>query len=135
MQDIIEIKGTADSPNIKIDKASKIMKIGGYSYPEDPQEVYEPVNKWFDAIEKEDFEDSVDIEFYFSVLNSSSNKVVYDMIHRLDNYYKAGKTINIKWYYDEDDEDMMFCGEDIMELVKVPIDVIATDPEEMLDFI
>ncbi len=35
-----------------------------------------------------------------------------------------GKKIKIKWYYDEDDEDIMEMGEDLTELINLPFDLV-----------
>jgi hypothetical protein len=118
----IEIPVTEDTPRVYIDTVEKILKIIGPSFPEDVQEFYDPVINWIDEFETSNLKD-LTCELEFTVLNSPSNKIVFDFLKKLEKLQYAGKNVHIYWYHDENDEDMQDIGEDFKDTIKVPFDV------------
>jgi hypothetical protein len=64
-------------------------------------------------------------ELYFDVLNSVSHKKIFQILIKLNGFFQNGKKINVKWFYDEDDEDILEMGEDIKELIELPFELQA----------
>ena len=56
--------------------------------------------------------------------NTSSSKCILDILKRVDKIDDAGHDVLIKWYFDESDEDMMESGEDYMDLLEAPFELI-----------
>ncbi len=119
----IYVKKTKKTPLISLDIDENIFQIKGPSFSEDILSVYEPVIKWMNEnlpnIEKE-----LTCEFYFTVLNSASHKKIFQILIILNGFMDHGKNIKVKWYYDEDDEDIMEMGEDLTELINLPFELI-----------
>ena len=49
---------------------------------------------------------------------------ILDIFKKLEAIKNAGNDVNINWYYEEDDEDMLEAGEDYQAIIKVPFKMI-----------
>jgi hypothetical protein len=58
----------------------------------------------------------IDVDKY----DTASSLMIYDFFRKLGRIFKDGIDLQVNWYYDEDDEDMMSEGEDFQDLVKFP---------------
>ncbi len=120
----IYIDKTKKTPLINLNLKENIFQIKGPSFSEDIIEVYEPVIKWIDS-EIPLLQNELTCELYFTVLNSASHKKIFQILIMLNSYMDDGKKINVKWFYDEDDEDIMEMGEDLNELINIPFELIT----------
>ncbi len=125
----IEIKGnktiieeTEDSPAILMDLDKKQIIFEGPSFPEDAVETYRPVLDWiknhYDKL------DTLEVIFDYSILSSASNKMVYEILLKLEKMQKDGKKVSVKWYYEDYDEDMRDEGKGFKNNLKVPFEVL-----------
>ncbi len=123
----IYIKKTKKTPLVNLNIEENIFQIKGPSFSEDVIEILNPILDWIDSeIPKLDKE--LICEFYFTVLNSSSHKKIFQILLKLNSLLDNGKDIKINWYYDEDDEDIMEMGEDLTELINIPFTLIPLNP-------
>ncbi len=119
----IYIKKTKKTPLVNLNIKENVFQIKGPSFSEDVIEILNPILDWIDSeIPKLDKE--LICEFYFTVLNSSSHKKIFQILLKLNSLLDNGKDIKINWYYDEDDEDIMEMGEDLIELINIPFTLI-----------
>jgi len=120
---IIRIDETEDSPEIILDGENYILKISGPSFPEDAFGMFQPIMRWVDTIRQ----DAVKLtcEFDFSILSSASNKLLFEVLLKLEDMYQNGKDVAIFWYHDDFDEDMQEEGESFAQSVHVPFKFIA----------
>jgi hypothetical protein len=122
--EILNIEKTKNTPNVKIDIQSGSFEIKGPSYSEDVSNIYDPILNWIDnnmtGLDRE-----LVCELYFDVLNSVSHKKIFQILIKLNVFFQSGKKIKVKWYYDEDDEDILEMGEDIKELIELPFELLA----------
>lgn len=117
---IINLAGTEDTPKIILDHIQGFYEISGRSLPEDAVEFYTPVLKWLDdfAVEKPgELEMKINLEYF----NTASSKLILDIFSKLEQLKEANVTVSVKWFYMEDDTDMMEAGEEYAELVEIPI--------------
>ena len=123
------IEGKRDTPKVYLDKDNKKYEISGCSLPEDSNAFFAPILSWL-----EEFEASPDSQFIFDFkldyFNTSSSKVFLDILTILERIKKAGSDVNIKWYFDEDDEDMEMAGEEYDNLIEVPFELIPVEVED-----
>jgi len=115
---------TKKTPLINLNLEGNVFQIKGPSFSEDIIEVYKPVIEWIDEAIPQ-LEKELNCELYFTVLNSASHKKIFQILIKLNSFMDDGKKINVKWYYDEDDEDIMEMGEDLIELINLPFELIA----------
>ena len=115
--DVINIKGTDDTPEIFLDKSNAIFEISGRSLPEDAIEFFRPVQSWIDSYKKEP---SRITEFVFKLeyANTASSKLIQDILFSLESIPGA----KIVWYHREGEEDMNEMGHDYSEIVDLPFE-------------
>jgi len=122
MESIYE-KKTKKTPLISLDLNENIFQIKGPSFSEDILSIYNPVIKWMEE-NLPNLEKELICELYFTVLNSASHKKIFQILILLNGYMDRGKKIKVRWYYDEDDEDIMEMGEDLTELINLPFELV-----------
>lgn len=119
------IEGAEDSPAVLMDLDKKMLIIEGASFPEDAIETYKPIIDWLNA--NIDKLDSLSVIFDYSILSSASNKMVYEILLKLENLYKKNNNVTIKWYYETYDEDMKEEGLGFKSNVKVPFEILPKE--------
>lgn len=122
MENPIIIEQGEDFPAIILDYDKKILDIEGPSFPEDAVDVYKPILTWLS--ENEEKLNGLVCSFDYSILSSASNKMVFELLVKLENLHSRGKDILIKWYYSSFDEDMFDEGRGFKENMKVPFELI-----------
>lgn len=111
MEDLY-INNTSITPEIDF-KQSGYLSIKGKSLPENPEKFFGPVFKW-----AEDFSaKEVNIEINLEYVNTSSSKRIIEFLKKIDGNMKIQK-IDLNWYYEEDDMDMLEFGEMIQRSLK-----------------
>jgi hypothetical protein len=70
--------------------------------------------------------------FIFKVdyLNSASAKMISLILTKLEEFYKSGSNVEVKWYYNYDDDDIQSEGEIYAKLKKIPIHLIELDEDQ-----
>lgn len=112
------------TPSIKFDAAEGKLELKGRSIPENSLEFYQPVYDWLDAYIANPKEKTI-VHVQFDYFNTSSSKCILDILKRIDKIDQNGDDVLIKWYYDENDEDMMEAGEDYSDLLDAPFELIS----------
>ena len=120
---VIKIEPTEDSPEITLDLVNCKLIFKGSSFPEDAVDFYSPVIKWI--IENEsNFAKDVICKFDFTILSSASNKMVFEVLLKLEALHKSGKNVLINWYYSSFDEDMFDEGKGFKDSMILPFEII-----------
>lgn len=57
--------------------------------------------------------------------NTSSSKAILDIIDILEKHHKQGGNIKLFWYYEEDDEDIQESGEEFVEGLTLPNEILS----------
>lgn len=121
--EIINIKGTEDTPSVLLDKDKGIFEISGRSLPEDVTQFYQPVLDWIDAYAGEP-NDKTDVMFKLEYFNTASSKVLLDVLLKFEEINDEHGNVTIKWHYHEDEEDMKEAGEEYEDIVTVPFEYV-----------
>lgn len=118
------INETNLTPGISFESESGKLEIRGKSIPENSLEFYQPLYEWLDEyIEAPN--DKTIVSVRLDYFNTSSSKCILDILKRVDKLEDKGFDVLIKWYYDEEDEDMMEAGEDYSDLLDAPFELIS----------
>jgi hypothetical protein len=117
--------GTEDSPEVILDPENKVMEISGRSLPENVATFYEPIVTWIEEYAKEPEKETV-FSFKLDYFNTATSKVILDMLVIFEEMIEEGHSVNVRWFYDEEDEDMQAAGEEYSEMVDVPFEMICT---------
>lgn len=116
--------GTDDEPKVTLDAGNGIFEISGRSMPEDVVTFYQPILNWLDNYAEAPNSKTV-FDFKFNYFNTSSSKLILDILVKLEEMYEEGKDVLIRWYYPDDDEDMQDAGEEYAEIVEIPFEQIS----------
>ncbi|MDR2887385.1 MAG: DUF1987 domain-containing protein [Bacteroidales bacterium] len=115
----IFIEGTPKTPTIKFDSKTGIFEIKGRSIPENAIEFYKPFVDWLETYKVDPLSKTV-VSIKLEYFNTSSSKCILELFKKLEAIHKAKNEVEINWYYEEDDEDMLEAGEDYEAIIRVP---------------
>jgi len=104
----VKIERTNNTPEVIFDNNNRYISFHGPSYPFNSKIFYEPIKEnLIKFLEKLGMDKkNMVIVFAFSILNSTSRRYIFEFLRIINDFSKDNKLINIKWYYEEDDEDM-----------------------------
>ncbi len=120
---MINIEETKVSPKIQFDPDKNTFLIAGESYPENSFSFYKSVFEWFEN----EFPKLERMEFHLKVsyMNSSSVKCILDIMTILDDAYKEGKDVKIKWFCEDENSRSLELAEDFKEGLELPFKVLT----------
>jgi len=105
------IQGTDSLPTVSF-KVSGELKILGRALPEDAAKFFTPLIRWMDEFSLEEVNMEINLDYF----NTSVSKQLLDLFKTIDNK-KSIVTVNVKWMYEEGDEEMLESGEIYKELL------------------
>ena len=119
----LNLEGTAKTPTIDF-KSSGELLIKGRSIPENSIEFYKPIIDWItDYGNSPQSETTVNIQLEY--FNTSSSKCILDVFKKFESL--SDTSVKIKWYYEEDDEDMLEAGEDYEAIIDLPFEMVEVE--------
>jgi hypothetical protein len=123
--DKLIVRPTRITPLVYFDPNRGLLELRGKSSPENAINFY---NNLLVALEKYAVYGSRDItaNFKYEYFNTSSSKCIFDIFRRLIKIGEQGHNLNINWYYEEEDDDMLEAGEDYSDLLDVDFNYIET---------
>jgi hypothetical protein len=128
MEDLY-FEATNKTPKVSFCAADGKLEIIGRSIPENSYKFYEPVLQWLDEYIDSPAE-KTELTFKLDYFNTSSSMYILGILKKLEFLHEKGHAVQVKWYYDVEDEDMMQTGEDLKQIVKLPIEILEIDQEE-----
>jgi hypothetical protein len=120
----LNIRSTEDTPKVLFDAKKEVYEISGRSLPEDVNQFYQPVFDWLNRYFLAPNEKTTLI-FNLQYFNTASSKIIVDLCYLLDEMHEQGKQVNIKWYAEEEDEDILDAGEEFKENVSFPFEIFV----------
>ncbi len=112
-------------PGVTLDINSGTFEIYGRSCPENAILFYKPILEWLDEYKNHPLEKTV-FEFRLKYYNTSSSKVFYAILSKLDGIYEKGYDVFVKWSYPAQDEALLDAAEDFRSLISVPMEITET---------
>ncbi|WP_276354587.1 DUF1987 domain-containing protein [Cohnella caldifontis] len=126
----VYIEGTRSTPEVDFDPELHVLSIRGQSYPENAFAFYEPLLKWLDEYLADlNAESTVEIELQLPYINTTSTKCFLMMLEKLDEAFKQGKQVGVRWLYDEDNESELECAEEFKEDLLLPFRILPKTAE------
>ncbi|GAB4126145.1 MAG: DUF1987 domain-containing protein [Raineya sp.] len=116
------IENTNKTPKVFFNALNGKMELAGRSIPENSFQFYEPLLQWIDEYAKSP-QDQTSFTFKLDYFNTSSSMYILGILKKLEKMYLEGKNVKVFWYYDTEDEDMLQTGEDLRQIVKIPIEM------------
>ena len=128
------IESTGNSPRIVLDPENKNFEFSGESRPENVRKFYLPILEWLETYTKEQEKlkegnrtTELQCQFNFEYFNSTSAKYILDIFKSLNAISALGIGLDIKWLYEEDDEDMLEVGQEMSRMSKLSFEYIKSD--------
>ena len=113
------LKGTEETPEIVFDKNKPEFRVTGKSYMEDATAHYIKALAWLEEYSKNPNSSTI-FKFQLEYVNTSSSKIVHDILNVLENIHLEGNEVLVEWYYYREDEDMLELGQEFEEIYEVP---------------
>ena len=110
----INLEASKTSPKIVLNENDNIIVIEGDSYPEDSFKFYEPILEWV-TLYLPFVSEEVHVTLNIPYLNSSSLKVIYSLFVLFEKAVESGKSINVTWKYDAENDMSLEDGEEFRE--------------------
>jgi hypothetical protein len=122
----LRIEKTAHTSLVELN-GNGYMCIKGISIPENGQFFFLPIIKW---IEEYGLRPSpkTTLEIALDGYNTISSKCILDILKELEKVKKQGFEVNVNWYYDKDDQDMLEAGQEFGSLIDVNFSLIENMP-------
>jgi len=95
------------------------LELLGRSIPENPEMIFRRLEDWITSYFGKN--NLLNVSIQLEYINSGSSKYLYEILKRLTVYGHSGKTVNIKWLYEEDDEAMLELGEHYRDTAGIPL--------------
>jgi hypothetical protein len=105
------IEGSDTLPSVQLN-VSGILKIFGRALPENAFNFFKPIIAWVKEFSAETVNIEINLEYY----NTAVSKQLYDFLQVIDTN-PNNKKINLKWYYEEGDDEILESGEIYEELL------------------
>lgn len=126
------IEQTKSTPKVIFDPQNAKLSIEGQSYPENAFKFYEPIFAWLDEYLKQVQQEAVlEIYFHMPYINTSSSKCMMMLFEKLEEAYEEGRTVTIRWYYDQGNELALECAEEFKEDLSLPFEIVPLNDEEI----
>lgn len=116
-------EGNLRAPTLDFNADTGIFEIKGRSLPEHAFEFFKPVLDWLDEYSKQHKPVTV-LNVSLEYFNTSSSKMILEIFKKLNDLSKQGMKLEINWFYEDDDPDMLEQGETIRDIIKVPVNII-----------
>lgn len=112
----ISVNPTRVTPAVKVDYVNNVFELSGKSSPENAPGFYDKILEYLDSYSNTTSE-KVIANFSLEYFNTSTSKCLYDVFRKLKTIDANGKTVEINWFYEDWDEDMLEAGEDYNDLL------------------
>ena len=105
------IEGSDTLPSVQLN-TNGLLKIFGRALPENAFNFFKPIITWVKEFSAETVTIEINLEYY----NTAVSKQLYDFLQVIDSN-PGNKKINLKWFYEEGDDEILESGEIYEELL------------------
>ena len=117
------VEQTKYTPYIELNIEKGFLKLEGDTYPENSYDTFKPLLEKIDQYFLEPIK-SLNVEINIEFLNTSSSKMMRELVSKLDTYFKKKHTISLKWYYPDGDMDLQESWQILLEDVHFPYKIV-----------
>ena len=120
--DALIIEATEDTPKVILDPSESSFQLSERSLPENAIDFYKPIFDWLNKY-KESPIDTTEFTFKLDYFNTASAKQITKILLLLEEIAKSN-TVQVNWYYQNEDLDMKSSGARFAKLIKVNINLL-----------
>ncbi len=122
----IVITETAKTPQITFDAERGFFEIKGKSIPENSFSFYAPLLDYLDTYSARPADRTI-LNVKFEFFNTSSTNRIHAMFKKFEKMYLGNSDVTIRWFCENDDENMLEAGEDFKTILQVPFEIIEVE--------
>ncbi len=105
------IEGSDSLPTVQFN-TDGLLKITGRALPENAHNFFSPLIAWVKEFSKDELTLEINLEYF----NTAVSKQLHDFFKAVESNQKF-KKINVKWYYEDGDDEILESGEIYEELL------------------
>lgn len=113
--DNLYISPTPSSPEVDFRFDSHTLSLRGESYPENAAAFYGDVISGLRTYIERQSEAKIEVNIALAYFNSSSTKMLFNLIEVLNSAAERGNQVVLNWYHDEEDETILEFGQELSE--------------------
>ena len=116
-----KIDGTRETPEVNIDVEKGFISFKGRSHPENSAAFFNPIIEQIQEYLKNPKPSTI-IELKFEYFNSTSFKLLIDILFLLQKSCSSEHKLLVRWIYESEDEDILILGKEVERIVKLPFE-------------
>ena len=110
----LELPLTESTPYVLVDESAGYIRFKGECYSENTIEFFKKTTDWLTGYLTTDF-GSLTFDCELDYFNSSSSKLLYNMLKAMDTRASQGKDIVVNWYVQDGNDVLIEYGEDFKD--------------------
>lgn len=122
MKDIF-LRGTDRTPEVTLSFSEGKIVFKGKSIPENTNLFYDTIIEWIEEYVKQP-KHHTEVKVQMEYFNTMTSKCLHEIFKALE---MNKSDIEILWYYEEDDEDMLEVGEDFENIIDLQFKMIEVE--------
>jgi hypothetical protein len=124
-KDVVHIEPTNKTPEVTLNPKG-FVKITGRAIDESRTKFSEQMIEWIDAY-LQNPANLTEVTIALEYLNSYNSIILASIIRQIYQVSQQSKKIVIKWYIDQDDDDLLERGRYIASTFNIPIEFVMTE--------
>lgn len=121
------IKETTSTPEISFNAKQGFLQIKGVSLPEDTESFYQQLFDFLSNNTNEIRKKRLTVALMFLYLNTASSAIVSRLLQLLEKIDSGKNIVTIKWYHEEEDDDMKDIGLDFNAVTSTKFELVSVD--------
>lgn len=118
-------KASEESPLISFNAETGLLLIDGSCNMGDPDSFFLELSNWIDNYSKSPNKKTI-LTIKIESINISNSKFLLNIIYQLEEIFKSGEEVKIRWVFNNDEDGNYELGSDYAEMVSVPFEFIET---------
>ena len=118
MQNIF-IPKTSNTPELNFNFSEGVFSIEGQSLPDDAEQFYGEVVNELSQYAQNPCSSTV-LKLKLDYFNFSSSKSILTILYKLNDVFQNGLAVEVHWFCNSSEEDMVELGQDFATMVDVP---------------
>lgn len=113
--DNLYIPPTPSSPEVDFKFGENTLSLRGESYPENAAAFYGDILRQLEAYLGSRSGQKISVSIALAYFNSSSTKMLFNLVGLLSDAAEAGNEVVLNWYHDEEDDTIFEFGQELKD--------------------
>tara|TARA_B100001057_G_C22165408_1_gene687299 strand:+ start:113 stop:511 length:399 start_codon:yes stop_codon:yes gene_type:complete len=118
-------KASEETPLVSFNAEKGVLVIDGNCSLKDPESFFKEISDWISDYSKSPNSSTV-LTINLAGINISNSKFLLNIIYQIDEIFKSGFDVKIRWVFNNDEDGNYELGNDYAEMVTVPFEFIET---------